>query len=117
MVDEPSGGHFVLVNEAVNLGMAMYNMRQGEGSRYETLFWDETVGSLAATNARECVRMPRRALNLGGFHQVTIRRSFGSWRTGFCQSMMGVLLWEIQKRLLLTSPISSTLSKPVDRQE
>ncbi|HTG61123.1 MAG TPA: hypothetical protein VMG63_17145, partial [Terriglobia bacterium] len=29
LVDELSGGQFVLVNEAVNLGIAIYNMRQG----------------------------------------------------------------------------------------
>jgi exonuclease SbcC len=40
LVDELSGGQFVLVNEAVNLGIAIYNMRQGEGIRYETLFRD-----------------------------------------------------------------------------
>jgi exonuclease SbcC len=60
----------VLVNEAVNLGIAIYNMRQGEGIRYETLFRDETVGALDATNAKEYVRMLRRAMDLGGFHQV-----------------------------------------------
>ena len=38
LVDELSGGQFVVVNEAVNLGIAIYNMRQGEGIRYETLF-------------------------------------------------------------------------------
>ncbi|SPE30814.1 hypothetical protein SBA2_560003 [Acidobacteriia bacterium SbA2] len=36
--DELSGGQFVLVKEAVNLGIAIYNMRQGEGIRYETGF-------------------------------------------------------------------------------
>jgi hypothetical protein len=46
LVDELLGGQFVLVNEAVNLGIAIYNMRQGEGIRYETLFRDETVGAL-----------------------------------------------------------------------
>jgi exonuclease SbcC len=70
LVDELSGGQFVLVNEAVNLGIAIYNMRQGEGVRYETLFRDETVGALDATNAKEYVRMLRRAMDLGGFHQV-----------------------------------------------
>ena len=58
----------MLVNEAVNLGIAIYNMRQGEGIRYETLFRDETVGALDATNAKEYVRMLRRAMDLGGFH-------------------------------------------------
>jgi len=70
LVDELSGGQFVLVNEAVNLGIAIYNMRQGEGICYETLFRDETVGALDAANGREYVRMLRRAMDLGGFHQV-----------------------------------------------
>ncbi len=70
LVDELSGGQFVLVNEAVNLGIAIYHMRQGEGIRYETLFRDETVGALDAANGKEYVRMLRRAMDLGGFHQV-----------------------------------------------
>jgi len=70
LVDELSGGQFVLVNEAVNLGIAIYNMRQGEGIRYETLFRDETVGALDDANAKEYVRMLRRAMDLGGFHHV-----------------------------------------------
>ncbi len=70
LVDELSGGQFVLVNEAVNLGIAIYNMRQGEGIRYETLFRDETVGALDAVNGKEYVRMLRRAMDLGGFHKV-----------------------------------------------
>jgi exonuclease SbcC len=70
LVDELSGGQFVLVNEAVNLGIAIYNMRQGEGVRYETLFRDETVGALDAANGKEYVRMLRRAMDLGGFHQM-----------------------------------------------
>lgn len=70
LVDELSGGQFVLVNEAVNLGIAIYNMRQGDGVRHETLFRDETVGALDTKNAREYVRMLRHARELGGFHQV-----------------------------------------------
>jgi exonuclease SbcC len=70
LVDELSGGQFVLVNEAVNLGIAIYNMRQGESIRYETLFRDETVGALDPVNGKEYVRMLRRAMDLGGFHQV-----------------------------------------------
>jgi hypothetical protein len=67
-VDELSGGQFVLVNEAVNLGIAIYNMRQGESIRYETLFRDETVGALDAVNGKEYVRMLRRAMDLGVAH-------------------------------------------------
>jgi exonuclease SbcC len=70
LVDELSGGQFVLVNEAVNLGIAIYNMRKGEGIRYEALFRYETVGALDAVNGKEYVRMLRRAMDLGGFHQV-----------------------------------------------
>ena len=94
-MDELSGGQFVLVNEAVNLGIAIYNMRQGEGIRYETLFRDETVGALDAANAKEYVHMLRRAMDLGDFTRLSssaTRRSFGSWRTDSCQSVMDVLL-------------------------
>jgi DNA repair protein SbcC/Rad50 len=87
LVDELSGGQFVLVNEAVKLGIAIYNMRQGEGIRYETLFRDETVGALDATNAKEYVRMLRRAMDLGGFHQVIF----------ICHTP---LVWELADRTL-----------------
>jgi exonuclease SbcC len=70
LVDELSGGQFVLVNEAVNLGIAIYNMRQGDGIRHETLFRDETVGALDTKNAREYVLMLRHAMDIGGFYQV-----------------------------------------------
>jgi ABC-type lipoprotein export system ATPase subunit len=85
--DELSGGQFVLVNEAVNLGIAIHNMRQGEGIRYETLFRDETVGALDATSAKEYVRMLRRAMDLGGFHQVIF----------ICHTP---LVWELADRIL-----------------
>ncbi len=87
LVDELSGGQFVLVNEAVNLGIAIYNIRQGEGIRYETLFRDETVGALDAANAKGYVRMLRRAVNLGGFRQVIF----------ICRAL---LVWELADRIL-----------------
>ena len=87
LVDELSGGQFVLVNEAVNLGIAIYNMRQGEGIRHETIFRDETVGALDAKNAKEYVRMLRRAMSLGGFHQVIF----------ICHSPQ---IWELADRIL-----------------
>jgi exonuclease SbcC len=87
LVDELSGGQFVLVNEAVNLGIAIYNMRQGEGIRYETLFRDETVGALDAVNGKEYVLMLRRAMNLGGFHQVIF----------ICHTP---LIWELADKVL-----------------
>jgi DNA repair protein SbcC/Rad50 len=87
LVDELSGGQFVLVNEAVNLGIAIYNMRQGESVRYETLLRDETVGALDSANAKEYIRMLRRAMDLGGFHQVIF----------ICHTP---LVWELADRIL-----------------
>ena len=76
-----------MVNEAVNLGIAIYNMRQGEGIRYETLFRDETVGALDSANAKGYIRMLRRAMELGGFHQVIF----------ICHSP---LVWELADSIL-----------------
>jgi len=79
-VDELSGGQFVLVNEALNLGIAMYNARKGEGIRYEMLFRDETIGALDQHNGLEYVRMLRRAMEIGGFYQVVfISHTQGVW--------------------------------------
>jgi len=96
LVDELSGGQFVLVNKAVNLGIAIYNMRQGDDIRYETLFWDETAGALDAVNGKEYVRMLRRAMDLGGIHDVILsatRHLFGSWRTESFWPVADACLW------------------------
>jgi hypothetical protein len=61
-------------NEAVGLGIAIHNMRQGKGIRYETLFRDESVRVLDAANGKEYVRMLHRAMDLGGYHQVIFIR-------------------------------------------
>ncbi|MGH9772525.1 MAG: AAA family ATPase [Candidatus Acidiferrales bacterium] len=99
LVDELSGGQFVLVNEAVNLGIAIYNMRQAEGVRHETLFRDETVGALDAKNAKEYVRMLRRAMEISGFHQVIfICHSPQVWE------MADRILWVADGRVSLESP-------------
>jgi exonuclease SbcC len=95
LVDELSGGQFVLVNEAVNLGIAIYNMQQGEGIRYETLFRDETVGALDATNAKEYVRSCVELWILGDFirsYLSATRHWFGSWRTTSFLSFVAVRL-------------------------
>jgi exonuclease SbcC len=63
-------------------------MRQGEGIRYETLFRDETVGALDVANGKEYVRMLRRAMDLGGFHQIIF----------ICHTP---LVWELADRILL----------------
>jgi hypothetical protein len=73
-VDELSGGQFVSAYEAVNLGTAIYNMRQREGIRHETLFRDETVGAPDALNAKEYVRVLCRAMDLDAFRQVIFIR-------------------------------------------
>lgn len=69
LADELSGGQFVLVNEALNLAIAIYNVRQGDEIHHETLFRDETVGELHAKSAPEYIRMLRRAMELGAFHE------------------------------------------------
>jgi energy-coupling factor transporter ATP-binding protein EcfA2 len=62
-------------------------MRQGESIRYETLFRDETVGTLDAANSKEYVRMLRRAMDLGGFRQMIF----------ICHTP---LVWELADRVL-----------------
>lgn len=101
LVDELSGGQFVLVNEAVNLGIAIYNMRQAEGVRHETLFRDETVGALDAKNAKEYVRMLRRAMEIGGFYQVIF----------ICHAPQ---VWEMADRILCVTNGRVTLDKPAE---
>ena len=76
------------VNEAGNLGIAICNMRQGEGIRHETLSRDETVGALDVVNGKEYVRMLRRAMDLGGFRQTIF----------MCHTP---LVWELADRILL----------------
>jgi DNA repair protein SbcC/Rad50 len=101
LVDELSGGQFVLVNEAVNLGIAIYNMRQADGVRHETLFRDETVGALDAKNAKEYVRMLRRAMEVAGFHQVVF----------ICHSPQ---VWEMADRILYVADGRITLDNRAD---
>lgn len=101
LVDELSGGQFVLVNEAVNLGIAIYNMRQAESVRHETLFRDETVGALDARNAKEYVRMLRRAMEIGGFYQVIF----------ICHAPQ---VWEMADRILYVANGRITLENPAE---
>lgn len=99
LVDELSGGQYVLVNEAVNLGIAIYNMRQADGICHETLFRDETVGALDAKNAKEYVRMLRRAMEVGGFYQVIF----------ICHSPQ---VWEMADRILYVGNGEVVLERP-----
>jgi ABC-type hemin transport system ATPase subunit len=75
------------INEVVNLAIAIYNMRQGEGIRYQPLFRDETAGALDAVNGKEYVRMLRQATDLGGFYQVIF----------ICHTQ---LVWELADQIL-----------------
>ena len=58
------------------------------------------------------MRMLRRAMDLGGFHQVSMGRSLGNWRTGNYQSVIDVSFWGIQETLLLTSPSVAPTQNP-----
>ncbi|MNL35126.1 hypothetical protein D3C87_1571380 [compost metagenome] len=59
----------MILNEAISLALAIYNTRKS-GRHFETLFRDETAGALDPVNAERYLRMLRRALELGGFHQL-----------------------------------------------
>jgi hypothetical protein len=63
-------GQFVLFRDDVNLGIAIYSVRQGEGTRFDTRFRDETAGTLDPANGKEYVRLLRRPINLSGWRQV-----------------------------------------------
>ena len=65
-----TGSVFLESTRRASNRLGIYNMRQGEGIRYETLFRDETVGALDAANGKEYIRMLGRAMDLGEFHQV-----------------------------------------------
>jgi exonuclease SbcC len=68
-VEALSGGERVVVGEALGLAIAIFNARKS-GIRWRTLFRDETAGALDPKNAQAYVDMLRRALALGGFHQI-----------------------------------------------
>lgn len=68
-VEGISGGERVIVGEALALAIAIYNARKS-GVQWRTLFRDETSGALSLANAQAYADMLRRALALGGFHQV-----------------------------------------------
>jgi exonuclease SbcC len=68
-VEGISGGERVIVGEAIALGLAIFSARRS-GIAWRTIFRDETSGALSLANATKYVDMLRRALALGGFHQV-----------------------------------------------
>ncbi len=68
-VEALSGGERVIVGEAIGLAISIFNARKS-GIRWQTLFRDETAGALDPKNAGRYVAMLRRAMQLGGFHQV-----------------------------------------------
>jgi exonuclease SbcC len=64
-----SGGEQVLIDEAVKLGIALFNAKR-TGSQVATLWRDECDGKLDPENASRYPSMLRRALELGGFRNV-----------------------------------------------
>jgi len=64
-----SGGEKVIVNEAIGLGLAIYNARKNP-QHFATIFRDETSGALDTENARRYVTMLQRARQLGAIEHV-----------------------------------------------
>lgn len=64
-----SGGERVIVGEALALALAIYNHMKS-GLRWETLIRDEPSSALSPANAAAYADMMRRALTIGGFHQL-----------------------------------------------
>jgi DNA repair exonuclease SbcCD ATPase subunit len=64
-----SGGAGVLVSEAIALAISLYQAAHS-GWRILTLFRDEVGAPLDAARAPAYVQMLRKAIQLGGFHQV-----------------------------------------------
>lgn len=64
-----SPGEKVIVGEAISLALALYNRRKSD-TDIQTLFRDETAGALDEDNAQRYIKMLRKALELGEFHQV-----------------------------------------------
>ena len=59
----------MIVGEAIGLGLALYTAKRS-GIRWETIWRDEACGALDPVSAQRYVDMLRRALALGGFHQL-----------------------------------------------
>lgn len=64
-----SGGERVVVGEALGLAMAIFNARKS-GIHWQTAFRDETCGALDPENAQRYVDLLRKAMAMGGLHQI-----------------------------------------------
>jgi len=64
-----SGGEQALVDEALRLGLAIYNT-QRSGYDLRTLWRDESLGPLDQENASRYIAMLRRAAQIGGFPRI-----------------------------------------------
>jgi exonuclease SbcC len=64
-----SGGERVVVDEALKLGLALFNAER-TGSAFEVLWRDECDGAMDPDNASRYPDMLRRALQLGGLRNV-----------------------------------------------
>jgi exonuclease SbcC len=67
--DDLSGGERVIVGEALGLAVGLFH-GQSSGTRFETVFRDETVGALDPENAERYLAMLRAAMRIGGIHQL-----------------------------------------------
>jgi exonuclease SbcC len=68
---EGSGGEQTILNEALALGIAIWNASRS-GWHVRTLWRDETTAALTAAHAARYVTMLRRAAEVGGFSQVLL---------------------------------------------
>jgi len=68
-IEEFSGGEQVLLDEAVQMALALFNSERG-GGEVETLWRDEADGALDEDNARLYPQLLRRAMTVGGFRNV-----------------------------------------------
>lgn len=64
-----SGGEKVVIDEAVKLGLAVFNARRS-GQQFGSIFRDECDGALSEENALLYPAMLRRARELGGIHHL-----------------------------------------------
>jgi DNA repair exonuclease SbcCD ATPase subunit len=64
-----SGGETVIVNEAISLGLSIFNARKN-GRKVETILRDETSGALDPQNAMRYMAMLKKAFELSGVDKL-----------------------------------------------
>jgi len=69
LVDDLSGGEKAIVDVAMRLALSILNAERS-GVRWRTLWFDETSGPISAARGSQFISMLRRAIDVGGFHNV-----------------------------------------------